>query len=182
MLQVSSTMHELQVTPLLTSKTSRHKRQKLQRMSQSFDDYMESERHQRLENITPRSSYRRRSNPNILDIIPPPPPLYAPPSLPSEPPPPPYSRSHRTSAFNRRSVSHIIDSDTSEYFTQVNKITNIQMMRISVFLPLIEKCIFIYQEIRIKDHLYRMVKVEGCCTMARLSSLGANCSLVDTKV
>ena len=133
MLQVSSTMHELQVTPLLTSKTSRHKRQKLQRMSQSFDDYMESERHQRLENITPRSSYRRRSNPNILDIIPPPPPLYAPPSLPSEPPPPPYSRSHRTSAFNRRSVSHIIDSDTSEYFTQVNKITNYRWKEFQYF-------------------------------------------------
>ena len=30
--------------------------------------------------------------------------------------------------------------------------------------------------------IYRMVIVEGCCTMARLSSLGANCSLVDTKV
>ena len=34
----------------------------------------------------------------------------------------------------------------------------------------------------IKDHIYRMVIVEGCCTMARSSSLGANCSLVDTKV
>ena len=33
-----------------------------------------------------------------------------------------------------------------------------------------------------KDHIYRMVIVEGCCTMARTSSLGANCSLVDTKV
>ena len=33
-----------------------------------------------------------------------------------------------------------------------------------------------------KDHIYRMVIVEGCCTMARPSSLGANCSLVDTKV
>ena len=33
-----------------------------------------------------------------------------------------------------------------------------------------------------KDHVYRMVIVEGCCTMARSSSLGANCSLVDTKV
>ena len=33
-----------------------------------------------------------------------------------------------------------------------------------------------------KDHIYRMVIVEGHCTMARSSSLGANCSLVDTKV
>ena len=33
-----------------------------------------------------------------------------------------------------------------------------------------------------KDHIYRMVIVEGRCTMARSSSLGANCSLVDTKV
>ena len=33
-----------------------------------------------------------------------------------------------------------------------------------------------------KDHIYRMVIVDGCCTMARSSSLGANCSLVDTKV
>ena len=33
-----------------------------------------------------------------------------------------------------------------------------------------------------KDHVYRMVIVEGRCTMTRLSSLGANCSLVDTKV
>ena len=32
------------------------------------------------------------------------------------------------------------------------------------------------------DHIYRMVIVEGRCTMARSSSLGANCSLVDTKV
>ena len=30
--------------------------------------------------------------------------------------------------------------------------------------------------------IYRMVIVEGCCTMARSSSLGAKCSLVDTKV
>ena len=30
--------------------------------------------------------------------------------------------------------------------------------------------------------IYRMVIVEGRCTMARSSSLGANCSLVDTKV
>ena len=30
--------------------------------------------------------------------------------------------------------------------------------------------------------IYRMVIVEGRGTMARLSSLGANCSLVDTKV
>ena len=36
--------------------------------------------------------------------------------------------------------------------------------------------------VKTKDHVYRMVIVEGCCTMARLSSLGANCSLVDTKV
>ena len=34
----------------------------------------------------------------------------------------------------------------------------------------------------VKDHIYRMVIVEGCFTMARSSSLGANCSLVDTKV
>ena len=34
----------------------------------------------------------------------------------------------------------------------------------------------------VKDHVYRMVIVEGRCTMARLSSLGANSSLVDTKV
>ena len=34
----------------------------------------------------------------------------------------------------------------------------------------------------VKDHIYRMVIVEGRCTMARSSSLGANCSLVDTKV
>ena len=33
-----------------------------------------------------------------------------------------------------------------------------------------------------KDHVYRMVIVEGRCTMARSSSLGANHSLVDTKV
>ena len=33
-----------------------------------------------------------------------------------------------------------------------------------------------------KDHIYRMVIVEGHCTMARSSSLGANCSLVDTQV
>ena len=33
-----------------------------------------------------------------------------------------------------------------------------------------------------KDHIYGMVIVEGRCAMARLSSLGANCSLVDTKV
>ena len=33
-----------------------------------------------------------------------------------------------------------------------------------------------------KDHIYRMVIVEGCCTMVRSSSLGANCLLVDTKV
>ena len=33
-----------------------------------------------------------------------------------------------------------------------------------------------------KDHIYRMVIVEGRCTMARSSSLGANYSLVDTKV
>ena len=36
--------------------------------------------------------------------------------------------------------------------------------------------------IHIKDYIYRMVIVEGCCTMARSSSLGTNCSLVDTKV
>ena len=30
--------------------------------------------------------------------------------------------------------------------------------------------------------IYRMVIVEGRCTIARSSSLGANCSLVDTKV
>ena len=35
---------------------------------------------------------------------------------------------------------------------------------------------------KVKDHIYRMVIVEGCCTMTRSSSLGANCSLVDTKV
>ena len=34
----------------------------------------------------------------------------------------------------------------------------------------------------VKDHIYRMVIVEGRRTMARSSSLGANCSLVDTKV
>ena len=34
----------------------------------------------------------------------------------------------------------------------------------------------------LKDHIYRMVIVEGRCTMARSSSLGANYSLVDTKV
>ena len=34
----------------------------------------------------------------------------------------------------------------------------------------------------VKDHIYRMVIVEGRCTLARSSSLGANCSLVDTKV
>ena len=40
-----------------------------------------------------------------------------------------------------------------------------------------------YLEIQLtKDHICRMVIVEGRCTMARLSSLGANCSLVDTKV
>ena len=33
-----------------------------------------------------------------------------------------------------------------------------------------------------KDHVYWMVIVEGRCTMARSSSLGANCSLVDRKV
>ena len=38
------------------------------------------------------------------------------------------------------------------------------------------------ESVVIKDHIYRMVIVEGRCTMARLSSLGANCSLVDTKV
>ena len=37
-------------------------------------------------------------------------------------------------------------------------------------------------EVISKDHIYRMVIVEGRCTMARSSSLGANCSLVDTKV
>ena len=36
-------------------------------------------------------------------------------------------------------------------------------------------------ESRFSRIIYRMVIVEGCCTMARLSSLGANCSLVDTK-
>ena len=30
---------------------------------------------------------------------------------------------------------------------------------------------------KIKDHIYRMVIVEDCCTMTRSSSLGANCSL-----
>ena len=38
------------------------------------------------------------------------------------------------------------------------------------------------ERIVIMDHIYGMVIVEGCCTMARSSSLGANCSLVDTKV
>ena len=38
------------------------------------------------------------------------------------------------------------------------------------------------KRVRPKDHIYRMVIVEGRCTMARSSSLWANCSLVDTKV
>ena len=46
----------------------------------------------------------------------------------------------------------------------------------------ITKVIIIVQRVDIKDHIYRMVIVEGRCTMARSSSLGANYSLVDTKV
>ena len=39
-----------------------------------------------------------------------------------------------------------------------------------------------YHSLSLVDHIYRMVIVEGRCSMARSSSLGANCSLVDTKV
>ena len=40
----------------------------------------------------------------------------------------------------------------------------------------------LHRRVSVKDHVYKMVIVEGRCTMARLSPLGANCSLVDTKV
>ena len=39
------------------------------------------------------------------------------------------------------------------------------------FWEIFEQCLCII----LKDHIYRMVIVEGCCTMARSSSLGANC-------
>ena len=45
-----------------------------------------------------------------------------------------------------------------------------------------EDLIWSYLPPRTKDHIYRMVIVEGRYTMARSSSLGANSSLVDTKV
>ena len=40
----------------------------------------------------------------------------------------------------------------------------------------------IHESTYCKDHVYRMVIVEGCCTVARSSSFEANCLLVDTKV
>ena len=126
--QVSATMHELQVTPLLMHKGSKSRRnQRLKRGSQSFDECAEDYSSRQYKPT--RAYHRQRSNPNILDLIPPPPPLYAPPSLPNDPN---YndmnpcsskrSKSHRASAFKHisESFSERRDSDTSEYFTQVS--------------------------------------------------------------
>ena len=74
--QGSSTMHQLLVSPLLVKKSSNSKRP-LKRESHSFDNFTTSN-----SEISIGQSFHRRSNPNILDLLPPPPPIYAPPSLP----------------------------------------------------------------------------------------------------
>ena len=131
--QVSATMHELQVTPLLMHKGSKSRHhQRLKRGSQSFDECGEDYRGRVTSHHKPSRAYKRqRSNPNILDLIPPPPPLCAPPSLPT-PDYPPYdldqrpgsSKPHRTAAFKIQHIKDRRDSDTSEYFTQVREEDN----------------------------------------------------------
>ena len=72
-------MHQLVVTPLLVHRSAEYRRQQFKRESYSFDNLKSSQR-----NIQPYAGihksnqpYHRRSNPNLLDILPPPP-LYAP--------------------------------------------------------------------------------------------------------
>ena len=74
--QGSSTMHQLLVTPLLLQKNSHS----FQRESHSFDN-LNTSGSEIYAGVHKVQSRHRRSNPNILDLLPPPP-IYAPPSLP----------------------------------------------------------------------------------------------------
>jgi len=75
----SSTMHQLLVTPLLLQKSSESKRP-FKRESHSFDN-LNTSGSEIYAGVHKPPSFHRRSNPNILDLLPPPP-VYAPPSLP----------------------------------------------------------------------------------------------------
>ena len=77
--QGSSTMHQLVVTPLLLQKSSVSTMQ-FKRESHSFDN-LNTSGSDIYAGVHKAQSFHRRSNPNILDILPPPP-IYAPPSLP----------------------------------------------------------------------------------------------------
>ena len=117
MFQGSSTMHQLLVTPLLLQNSS-HSKKPLKRESHSFDN-LNTSGSDIYAGVHKPPSYHRRSNPNILDLLPPPP-IYAPPSLPMHriysPPThgsgnhyyPPTHQSTSTpqshSAFNRRHI------------------------------------------------------------------------------
>ena len=79
MFQGSSTMHQLLVTPLLLQNSSQYKKP-LKRESHSFDN-LNTSGSDIYAGVHKPPSYHRRSNPNILDLLPPPP-IYAPPSLP----------------------------------------------------------------------------------------------------
>ena len=57
---------------------------------------------------------------------------------------------------------------------------NIQKYQDSMKLNIVTLLIVMLESSEGKDHIYRMAIVEGRCTMARSSSLGANCSLVDS--
>ena len=72
-------MHQLRVTPLLLQKSSDSKRV-LKRESHSFDN-LNSSNSEIYAGVNKAKACKRRSNPNILDLLPPPP-IYAPPSLP----------------------------------------------------------------------------------------------------
>ena len=72
-------MHQLLVTPLLLQKGSSSKRP-FKRESHSFDN-LNTSGSEIYAGVHKAPSFHRRSNPNILDLLPPPP-IYAPPSLP----------------------------------------------------------------------------------------------------
>ena len=77
--QGSLMMHQLHVTPLLLNKGS-HSKSQFKRESLSFDN-LKTSCSEIYSDVHKAPFSHRRSNPNILDILPPPP-IYAPPSLP----------------------------------------------------------------------------------------------------